>query len=1553
MAEVVGFVSAVAGLVALAGQITKLTYGYLSDVRDAKRTRGQYLAELSAFTDALLHAEQATLDAERLGLLASRPSGLSAEVLEDCHHQLVLLRQKLEGSAADSRGFGRLKAAIVWPIEEPQMKKHIEMLHRFRSIFADYVSASTLAVSGASYGQLDILSRERERSQLIEWLQPPNPPRHGPPTEPACPGTGTWFLESDVYLRWRKNTPSVLWCRGKPGVGKSILSSVVLQDLDLSATAKGSIVLHYFCDFAAGKQQTATLILQSLMRQMLLRGNDDHISVVKRCRERFSTPPIFKELLQIFIDMCKLQRAGTFIVLDALDELEDRKILLPLLSKFVQADCHVFVTSRPIPDITDVLAASEQVELEASRNDLRIFVESELQASEFAHVAAANSIIDTVIDQAGGIFLLARLLMSHLLTSTTMKQIRKSLAALPSNLTSAYQSSLDRILAQPPSRSALALRVIAWIVHAERRLTTAELLHAFSVEDDADEIDEENFTSVRMLLQVCVGLVSVNEDTTVGLVHATAHTFFEDKLERFVNAHEDMASTCLRYLCLRNPFSTGPCDNVLEMDARLRSMPFLAYAAHHWGRHARRVEQPVMPLIHKLLGDTSFRDSSFQARQHHPRPDPQLAEALFATLPTGAGPLHVAAYWDLGGTAELYINSNNLSLPDAQGWTPLHWACSKGSAVVRELLLHRGAAVDIRDSHGWTPLFWACFKGDIEALTSLLDRGADHLIKDISSWTALQWAVSCGQRSAVEVLLKHHTHFLTLEAQRPAILIGSLSVAEVRQLSRSRSIVPAEIAAEMGDASVLDVLLRDISPCSTAQLGFNEPWKKGCFAPPMYNVWRIMSKPEARDNWFLERALSKKDGVDARDWRSRLLHAAIRDEKMMMVRLLLELGADPNYTVGGRTALHNAAYRKDARFVEMLLSAGADLTRHDRYGYTALHKAIVNGLEETVAALIASGADVNVRIQSTSTGRDDYHDENESNSRTPLMLACGFRLDNESDSMLPTRIARLLLAAGADIADIDNSGHLALHYAVEACDLSLVKLLLEHGTSIPAPDPDGCCVIHNFAESRRYRQSLDDVQSILDLLLDQLPAGAESMEWTRRSRPEWFLDRGSDEVLHCPISLALMSRNWDVFTALLKRGAHLRTTHPLEPLLKDAIQQLQPVAVRLLLDHGAKPGGDGRKEGRKELPAAVIPFPPVEGGDINDLLSQSDLLRSDDTARAAFALILSDLVQKGGVDINSVDKQSGQPALLLVAKRFDLTDIAQALLDAGADLYQTDDDGLDAFLLSALHENVATLRCLLENATKVPRTGGHWTQALCSTGLDLSQDPIAYICACLKQHNLVAQRSRASKQTLLQLAVEAGSARIVANLIGCGADAEEADDYGWRALHTAIFYGHRAVVDVLFAAGVDVHVATQKWRSFTHRPTCLYSGNKWTGQPLHLAVMTGDARIVTELLARGADVRASTGSNGFYPGHGPTALHLALDTDRFYRRKGDALDHGRLEIAAMLIERGAEVQGVVDRLGLDDVLSFEGFEDLWDKLRAGVSDRGQTLSIGVNAEQEE
>lgn len=100
--------------------------------------------------------------------------------------------------------------------------------------------------------------------------------------------------------------------------------------------------------------------------------------------------------------------------------------------------------------------------------------------------------------------------------------------------------------------------------------------------------------------------------------------------------------------------------------------------------------------------------------------------------------------------------------------------------------------------------------------------------------------------------------------------------------------------------------------------------------------------------------------------------------------------------------------------------------------------------------------------------------------------------------------------------------------------------------------------------------------------------------------------------------------------------------------------------------------------------------------------------------------------------------------------------------------------------------------------------------------------------------------------------------------------------------------------------------------------------------------MAGSVDISRLLLEEAEDVIVRTGSfdslTEYYtsrltPGYGPTALHIALRT----------LDKGKLEIASMLIERGASIEGVANHLRPKDVTKFEDVPQLWDKLRVGIT----------------
>jgi ankyrin repeat protein len=71
-----------------------------------------------------------------------------------------------------------------------------------------------------------------------------------------------------------------------------------------------------------------------------------------------------------------------------------------------------------------------------------------------------------------------------------------------------------------------------------------------------------------------------------------------------------------------------------------------------------------------------------------------------------------------------------------------------------------------------------------------------------------------------------------------------------------------------------------------------------------------------------------------------------------IVRMLLELGADPNVREGnGYTPLHAAAQNKDIDMIHTLIYGGADLTLAGKDGKTPLDIAVETGDKETIAVL--------------------------------------------------------------------------------------------------------------------------------------------------------------------------------------------------------------------------------------------------------------------------------------------------------------------------------------------------------------------------------------------------------------------------------------------------------------------------------------------------------------------------------------------------------------------------------------------------------------------------
>ena len=78
---------------------------------------------------------------------------------------------------------------------------------------------------------------------------------------------------------------------------------------------------------------------------------------------------------------------------------------------------------------------------------------------------------------------------------------------------------------------------------------------------------------------------------------------------------------------------------------------------------------------------------------------------------------------------------------DHIGWTPLHYASSRGHLEVAQFLLANGAIVDSMSPGNTTPLMMAVQSGNEQLVKLLLDKGANIQLRNTNGLTALDIAV--------------------------------------------------------------------------------------------------------------------------------------------------------------------------------------------------------------------------------------------------------------------------------------------------------------------------------------------------------------------------------------------------------------------------------------------------------------------------------------------------------------------------------------------------------------------------------------------------------------------------------------------------------------------------------------------------------------------------------------------------------------------------------------------------------------------------------------------
>jgi hypothetical protein len=92
-----------------------------------------------------------------------------------------------------------------------------------------------------------------------------------------------WVLHNDDFQRWRDDGQSpLLWIKGDPGKGKTMLLCGIINELEKSITDTGTLSF-FFCQAADARINSATAVLRGLIYLLINR----QLSLISHVRKKY------------------------------------------------------------------------------------------------------------------------------------------------------------------------------------------------------------------------------------------------------------------------------------------------------------------------------------------------------------------------------------------------------------------------------------------------------------------------------------------------------------------------------------------------------------------------------------------------------------------------------------------------------------------------------------------------------------------------------------------------------------------------------------------------------------------------------------------------------------------------------------------------------------------------------------------------------------------------------------------------------------------------------------------------------------------------------------------------------------------------------------------------------------------------------------------------------------------------------------------------------------------------------------------------------------------
>lgn len=299
-----------------------------------------------------------------------------------------------------------------------------------------------------------------------------------------------WILSNDEFRQWRYDRESrLLWIKGDPGKGKTMLVSGIINEL-ICSTPDIVVVAFFFCQATDLRLSHATAVLRGLIFMLI----DKRPSLIFHVRKQYdkSGKSLFEDvnawaaLAKIFTDILDdplLQDA--YLIIDALDEcIAGADLLIDLITQNSSTYPHIkwVVSSRNWPDVEERLnIATQKVTLWLEVNEesvaqaVTLFIRYKVQKLK-ALKRYKDEVCDTVtqylMSNAHGTFLWVALVCEELAKAKPWDTYQQ-LTAFPAGLSSLYERMVMRLLQEKGFQ--LYQRIIGALLAAYRPMTLDEL----------------------------------------------------------------------------------------------------------------------------------------------------------------------------------------------------------------------------------------------------------------------------------------------------------------------------------------------------------------------------------------------------------------------------------------------------------------------------------------------------------------------------------------------------------------------------------------------------------------------------------------------------------------------------------------------------------------------------------------------------------------------------------------------------------------------------------------------------------------------------------------------------------------------------------------------------------------------------------------------------------------------------------------------------------------------------------------------------------------------